>query len=182
MPAIIEAILSARRRDRLTKTVAIDGRGGSGKSTLADLLAARLREAVVVRTDDFVRPGVLGWEWERLRAQVLEPLSSDRPGRYQRYDWDEDRLAEWHDVPVGGAVIIEGVSSTREELGTYWDLAIWVDCPYALRLEGGVERDGESMRSYWTDVWMPEEDAYFEAQGPDRRADMIVDGSRPFEI
>jgi len=117
-----------------------------------------------------------------MRAQVIEPLLRDRPGRYQRYDWHEDRPAEWHDVPVGGTVIVEGVSSMREELGAYWDLSIWVDCPYELRLQRGVERDGEPMRSQWTDVWMPEEDAYFRAQRPDRRADLIIDGTRPYEI
>jgi len=79
-------------------------------------------------------------------------------------------------------VIVEGVSSMREELGAYWDLSIWVDCPYELRLQRGVERDGEPMRSQWTDVWMPEEDAYFRAQRPDRRADLIIDGTRPYEI
>jgi hypothetical protein len=42
-----------------------------------------------------------------MRRQVLEPLGRDEPARYQRYDWDADRLAEWHEIPVGGTVIIE---------------------------------------------------------------------------
>jgi len=135
-----------------------------------------------VRTDDFARPKVRGWEWERLRVQVLEPLENDLPGRYQRYDWDTNKLAEWHDIPVGGTLIVEGVSSLRDELGKYWDFAIWLDCSHEIRLARGVARDGESMRCQWTDIWMPEEDEYFRAQRPDRRADLIIDGTSTYEI
>ncbi len=70
----------------------------------------------------------------------------------------------------------------RDELGTYWDFAIWLDCPYELRVRRGVDRDGEAMRSRWTEVWIPEEDAYFRAQRPDKKADLIIDSSKPYEI
>jgi len=180
--AIAEAIKRIEPQGRLTKIVAIDGYGGSGKSELADRLACKLGETTVVRTDDFARPNVVGWEWDRLRAQVLEPLTSDSPGRYPRYDWDSDRPAEWHEIPVGGTLIVEGVSSMRDELGRYWDYAIWLDCPHELRLQRGIERDGEAMRSKWTDVWIPEEDAYFNAQRPDKKADLVIDSSSPYEI
>lgn len=181
-PSITEAIKAVQPQDRLTKIVAIDGYGGSGKSELANRLVRGLRKAAVVRTDDFAQPTVLGWEWDRMRAQVLQPLVSDRPARYQRYDWDIDKLAEWHDIPVGGTLIVEGVSSMRDELGRYWDFAIWLECPYDIRLRRGVERDGEARRSQWTAVWMPEEDEYFHAQRPDQKADLVIDSSRPFEI
>lgn len=181
-PSITEAIKAVQPQDRLTKIVAIDGYGGSGKSELANRLVRGLRKAAVVRTDDFAQPTVLGWEWDRMRAQVLQPLVSDRPARYQRYDWDIDKLAEWHDIPVGGTLIVEGVSSMRDELGRYWDFAIWLECAYDIRLRRGVERDGEARRSQWTAVWMPEEDEYFHAQRPDQKADLVIDSSRPFEI
>ena len=180
--AIVEAIRAVQPEERLTRIVAIDGYGGSGKSELADRLARKLAGASVVRSDDLARPNVRGWEWERMRAQVLEPLMNDLPGHYQRYDWDTDRPSEWYDVPVGGTLIVEGVSSMRDELGKYWDLAIWLDCPYDTRLRRGLERDGETMRSQWTDVWIPEEDAYFNAQRPDRKANLIIDSTKPYEI
>jgi uridine kinase len=180
--SIVEAIEEVQTGKRVTKVVAIDGYGGSGKSELADRLARRLGNATVVRADDFARPNVPGWEWARMHAQVLDPLANNRPARYQRYDWDADEPAEWHDVPVGGTLIVEGVSSMRDELGRYWDFAIWLDCPYGLRLQRGVERDGEAMRSKWTDVWMPEEDAYFNARRPDLEADVVIDSTKPYEL
>ena len=180
--SIVDSIRELDPRGRSTRIVAIDGLGGSGKTELARRLAAALGDAVVVHTDDFARPGQRGWEWNRMQQQVLEPLLRDEPARYQRYDWDADRLAEWHEVPVGGTLIVEGVSSLREELGRYWDFAIWVDAPYATRLQRGVARDGEAMRSQWTDVWMPEEQEYFEDQRPDLKANLVVDGTRPYTL
>jgi uridine kinase len=175
---LASAIREKYPTDRRTRIVAIDGFGGSGKTELARRIAMRLDEAAIVHTDDFARPGVRGWEWDRMRGQVLVPLMSDQPGRYRRYDWEADRLAEWHDVPVGGTVIVEGVSSMRDELGKYWDLGVWVAAPYELRLKRGVERDGEHMRAQWTDVWMRQEQEYFNAQRPDKKADLIMDGAQ----
>jgi uridine kinase len=179
---LLERIAALRPKERRTLIVAIDGHGGSGKSTLASALASSLPGATVVHTDDFARPVSSGWDWERMRSQVLEPLSRNEPTKYQRYDWPTDALAEWHDVPVGGLVIVEGVSSMRNELGTYWDLSIWVTCSYERRLARGIARDGEAKRSQWENVWMPEEDRYVQEHHPERRADVTLDGEKPFPL
>lgn len=166
-------------RDRTSRTVlvSIDGEGGAGKSTLAECLAAAVGGAAVVCLDDFARPSVAGWDRQRMIRQVLDPLRAGQPGRYQRWNWPTDEGAEWHDVPVGGVVIIEGVSAICEELLDRWDLTVWVSTPREVRLERGVARDGESMRQHWLEVWMPEEDAYVAAQLPTERSDFIVSGA-----
>jgi uridine kinase len=158
--------------------VAIDGYGGSGKSTLANALASGLPGATIVRTDDFARPNIPDWDWKRMKSQVLDPLSRNEPAKYQRYDWPTGALAEWHDVPTDGIVIVEGVASMRNELGAYWDLSIWVKCSYERRLARGVARDGEAKRSQWENVWMPEEDRYVQEQKPELRADVVLDGEK----
>ena len=178
----IDTIRALRPVGRRTALVAIDGYGGSGKSTLAQRIVAALPNVTVVRTDGFAKPNVPGWDWLRMKKQVLDPINRDELGRYQRHDWPTDRLAEWHDVPVGGFVIVEGVSSMRTELGRYWDLSIWVTCSYAIRLARGIERDGEAKRSQWESVWMPEEDRYVQEQKPELRADVILDGEKPFRL
>lgn len=160
-----------------TVLIAIDGRGGAGKSSLAGWLASEL-DAQVIHVDDFGRPGrpYDAWGWGRFREQVLEPLSADRQARYQRYDWDSDRLVDWIDVEPGGVVIAEGVSITRTELGGPWDLRVWVECPYDIRLARGIERDGEAMRDAWVNEWMVQEDVYVQQQRPQDRADVVVLG------
>jgi YD repeat-containing protein len=133
----------------------------------------------VVHTDDFAGPHQPGWDWQRFARDVLGPLLRDRSAQFQRYDWDADRLAEWHTVPAGGTVIVEGISSSRLELGSVWDFVVWVECGRDLRLRRGIERDGEALRWKWETVWMPEEEEYVRSQDPVARADVVVDGSDP---
>ncbi|MHB1986374.1 MAG: uridine kinase family protein [Acidimicrobiales bacterium] len=167
---------------RLAKTgtllVAIDGCGGAGKSSLAAGIADRRSDVTVVHLDDFARPSVAGWDWGRFAREVLVPILADRPGRFQRWDWSTDSGAEWHEVPVGGVVLAEGVGATRMELGASWDLTIWVSAPPELRLARGIARDGKEQLAQWVEAWMPEEDSYVATQHPDERADLIVDGSQ----
>jgi uridine kinase len=142
---------------------------------------------VVVEMDDFYRPAAervphpavpgANYDRRRLIAEVLEPLRARRAGRYRRYDWEADRLAEWHDVPAGAVAVLEGVYSTSAPLRGYFDYTIWIECPYDVRLRRGVERDGEDRRALWVEEWMPAEDRYVEAEKPDALADLVLDGS-----
>ena len=159
-----------------TRWIGVDGRGASGKTTLAARLAAGLPDSVVVHVDDFARPGVPGWERDRFVTQVLQPLQAGRSARYQRWDWPSDRGAEWHEIPVGVPVVVEGVSATDVRLGVPWDFTIWVEAPYELRLARALDRDGEAMMEVWLSDWMPSEDAYVTAQRPQQRVDLVVRG------
>lgn len=174
-----------------TLLIGIDGCGGSGKSTLAKVIASNCTQCVIVHMDDFYLPSQqiikekpqnkpigADYDWERMRDQVLVPLHNDREGLYQRYDWDNDQLEEWHTVPVGGVVIVEGVYSTRNELKNDYDLKIWVDCPRKTRLARGLERDGEAARERWENDWMISEDVYVKEQQPEKRADILIDGTK----
>lgn len=169
------AAVAALPRDR-TVLVGIDGYGGSGKTSLAARIAEAVPGSLVVHIDDFAAPGIPEWDWDRFRAQVLLPLVAGRPAHYQRWDWPTDNGAEWHDIPVGRTVLIEGVSSTRREVAAPWDLTIWVDAPLEIRLARAVARDGLQMWSTWTDVWIPSEDAYVAREDPLSRVDLIVSG------
>ena len=157
--------------------IGIDGFGAAGKSTLADAIADAVPGVAVVRVDDLSAPGLDEWDWERGRRQVVEPLLAGRAARYQRWDWDADHGAEWIDVPADAVVVIEGVSSTRDELGVPWTLRIWVEAPRELRLERARARDGEAMMPVWLERWMPTEQRYAAAQDPRGRADLIVRGA-----
>ena len=165
------AAIAALPRDR-TVLVGVDGYGGAGKTSFA----ASVPDCVVVHIDDFAAPSVPEWDWDRFRVQVLLPLLSGRPARYQRWDWDSDRGAEWHDVPTGRVVVVEGVSSTRVEVGAPWDLTIWVDAPERVRLTRALERDGPQLLARWLDEWLPSENAYVARENPMARVDLVVSG------
>ncbi|TWE04987.1 uridine kinase [Neobacillus bataviensis] len=175
-------------RKQSTLLIAIDGCGGSGKSTLAKCISDKWPGVTIVHMDDFYFPSEqiiqrpplqkpigADVDWLRVLKQVIEPISQDRTARYQRYDWDSDKLAEWHDVPIGNIVIIEGVYSSRYELADYYDFTIWVDCPRETRLARGLERDGESALDIWENNWMIAEDLYVKEHRPQGRADLVVE-------
>ncbi|MCB7137837.1 uridine kinase family protein [Cellulosimicrobium marinum] len=158
-----------------TRLVVVDGPAGSGKTTLA----ARLGEALpaqVLHMDDLYE----GWRglepaWSRLEEWVLGPLAAGRPGRYQRFDWDADAFAEWHDVPVAPFLVVEGCGSARREADDVAVLRVWVEAPDDLRLRRGLERDGEAQRDHWL-AWMAAEREHFARHRTRERADVRLDG------
>jgi uridine kinase len=169
----VAAVVAALRGRQGTRWIGVDGKGATGKTTLAGQIAAALPGSVLVHIDDFARPDVRGWELDRFVRQILKPLLAGRPGRYQRWDFDRNVGAEWHTVPVGVPVIVEGVSATDERLGVPWDFTIWVEVPYQLRLARALERDGPQMMERWLTDWMPSEDAYEQEQRPQERVDLV---------
>jgi len=174
--ALVTAIESADLpSDMNTRIVGVDGCGGAGKSTLADRLATHL-DAQIIHTDDFASwDNPLDWHG-RLLAQVLTPLSRNVAGRYQRYDWHTRALAEWHDIAVGGIIIVEGVSSTRAVFRPMLSYKIFVDTPQATRLARGLERDGAKAIGLWKE-WQKAEDAYLASERPADFADVVLDGT-----
>lgn len=174
--------LSARG-DRALRLIGIDGPGAAGKSTLAGELGAALG-ASVIAADDFYLPPARRpervadhYDWRRLEQQVLLPVRTGRPVHYQRYDWPRDALAEWHEVPAGRPVIVEGVYVLRPGVRTYFTYSIWVDAPHAVRLRRGLERDGVDAGAQW-EVWMRSEDEYIRTVGPAQTANRRVTGAR----
>jgi uridine kinase len=163
-----------------TRVIAIDGPGGAGKSSLALKLAVALNHPTLIHTDDFASWDVPTEWWPRLIEQVLEPLSRNRPAHYQRYNWDRQTLAEWHDVVPAEFLILEGVSASREAFQPYLAFSVWVETPRDERLRRGLERDGEDALPLWIG-WMEGEDQYVERERPAERANVVVDGMLPFE-
>ena len=185
MPETVDTLEAVRRcraavvRRAGTRWVGIDGKGGAGKTTLAARIAEAVPAAAVVHIDDFSAPAVRGWERDRFRRQVVDPLLEGRPARYQRWDWPSDSGAEWHTITPGGVVVCEGVSSTDARLEVPWDFTCWVEAPREVRLARARERDGAAMIETWLTDWMPSEDAYEAEQRPQDRVDVIVTGAAP---
>ena len=150
--------------------VGIGGRGGAGKSTLA----AQVPSAQVVSTDEF-------WDGKafdlgRLRAELFEPLLEGREARYASWDWQAKRQQDDGRVTPSGVVVVEGVCALHRIFRDDYDVRVWVEAPYDVRLARGVARDGEEARKTWVEHWMPMEDRYVERDDPISCADVVVVG------
>ena len=184
----LEAFLETfglQRREDGTLLIGVDGYRGSGKSSLVHEMARREPDTVIIHMDGFFRPaesrplevpeGSYGvdYDWERLRDQVLLPLSEGREATYQLWNWEERKLGAFRTIPVGRTVIVEGLYALREELFGFYDLTIWMDCPEKTRLKRLLDRDGREYLEVWEEDWAPAESCYTDLDSPRERADVV---------
>lgn len=172
----------------LTKFIAIDGHGGSGKSTLANKLASRLN-AEVIHIDDFTGEGASSDWYKNLITKIIDPVQHGAIRlNYSRAKWwpEHDPKPVVNQI-VTPTMIIEGVGSTRAELRNLMALRIFVDTPRSICIERGIERDkgmgGKSelqIRAMWQQ-WIMWDDEYFAKDDPVAAADIVVDGTEPYE-
>jgi hypothetical protein len=158
-----------------TGWIGIDGFGAAGKTRLAAWLADRVDRIDVVHVDDFGGPDVPEWDWPRFRTEVFAPLGEGRAASFRTRDYTG--AGGPRSLEPGRLIVIEGVSATRREAGVPWDLTVWVDAPDAVRLARVTERDGAALRERWLQDWIPSERAYAEREQPQRRVDLVVDGT-----
>ena len=183
---------AARSRSRRGfALIAIDGMGGSGKSTLASAVAG-LGGAAVVHGDDFYRPmdaderaGLTPaqgydryFDWQRLRDEVLTPLTAGRDAGYRRYDWSTGALATDGSLAVArdGIVVVEGVYTARPELADHYDLVVYVDTPPDESLRRLRVRGDDHGPIDWEARWRLAEEHYLATTRPRERADLVIPG------
>jgi len=164
------ALIEAAAPARAFTFVGIGGRGGSGKSTLA----AAIPGAQVVGTDEF-------WDGDefdlaRLRSEVFEPLVGGTRATFASWNWDAGQPGGSRTVEPERIVVVEGVCALHRMFRDDYDVRVWVEAPYDVRLARGVARDGEAARPTWVERWMPSEDRYVERDDPVSCADLVVDG------
>jgi uridine kinase len=184
----LRQILSSKKpKVKNTTFIAVDGRGGSGKSTLAKWLSEKLN-ASIVRTDDFASwENMFDW-WPLVIELVFEPIKNGATSlNYGRSKWWENQHPEPAiSQPVTAVMILEGVSSSRREFRNYISLSIFVDTPKKLCLQRGIERDAstgktiDELNLMW-ERWFEEEDSYMRRDQSKDHADIVIDGTNPFE-
>ncbi|MGB8940878.1 MAG: hypothetical protein WCD21_11685, partial [Streptomyces sp.] len=142
---------------------------GSGKSTFAYRLADALGGAPVLRLDDIASHDAL-FDWtERLRRQVIVPLSRGESAHYETYDWHARRFGpRSHTLPPAPVVLVEGVGAGRRALRPFLARLLWMELPQGDSWARGRHRDGAVQSDFW-DGWEPAERRHF-----------TEDPSRPF--
>jgi cytidylate kinase len=167
--------------NKATSIIAVDGHSGSGTSYFARRLAVELG-AALVNTDDFV-PGWDGLEAsiDLLEEWILKPLSRAESARWQRFDWDLMRTAEWVDVESSSVLIVEGSGVGYKKLAEYYSYLVWVNADDSLRLNHLPQRfDGEMYRPF-VEAWARQERALRIGDDVAARADLVVENGQGAE-
>ena len=167
--------------------IAVDGHGGSGKSTFASWFSEQLK-AEVIHTDDFA-----GWDnplnwWPNVVEKIFKPIQAG--GTFPSFQpaswWENHRPEPVVNQPVTPIMILEGVSASRKEFDEYLSYRVFVDTPKKICLARGIQRDRTTGKSddelikIWRE-WFEEEKNFFKNDDPKEKADLILDGTKPFE-
>lgn len=189
--------------------VGVDGIDGAGKTTLADELVPFLKElgADVKRAsiDGFhnpreyrVRQGNLSsegyyqdsFDYDFLINNFFVPIKS---GKFPlelpkaKFDWksDSELTEELIHIEPDTVILFEGVFLFRPQLRDYWDVRIFVDIPFDLSLERGLERDShllggkELTKEKYLNRYIPGQKLYFSESDPKSFAEFVIDNSSP---
>ena len=120
--------------------------------------------------------------------RVFQPIEKGASAlNYPRSKWWENHPpTPVVGQPVTKIMILEGVGSSRREFQKYISLSIFVDTPKDICLRRGVERDRitgktEAKLTQMWEGWFVEEDKYIQGDRPKDRADIEIDGTRPFQ-
>lgn len=176
MPAV-PADIMAEALARPDVVVLIDGRSGAGKSTFADALIASWPgpvEPVLVRMDD-IYPGWSGLDaaTRHVGAELLGPRRAGRAGRWRRHDWETGGPAEWHDVPAGRPLVLEGCGALSRSNAAAADLRIWLEATGDVRKSRALARDAGAFDAHW-DMWTDQMEAFVDREDPIAVADVVL--------
>ena len=154
--------------------VTIDGPCASGKTTFARRLSEALR-AAVIHTDDYVVPHARktaerlalpggNCDAERLVQEVLAPFQQGKAVKFRRYDCRADRLLPEEELPKDARLLIlEGSYCNLPILRAYTGLRLFVDTPEEIRMERLQKRESPDSLRRFREMWIPLENAYFQA-------------------
>lgn len=175
------AILPLLQKDMAL--LAIDGSCTSGKTTLAAELQAAYPCQVIAMDDFFLRPcqrtpermAQVGGnvDYERFQEEVLSPLLSGRPACYRPYCCRTGRLLDPVTVEPRGLIVIEGSYSQHPYFENPYDLRIFLAHTPELQNARVLQRPQHLHRTFF-ELWIPMENAYFEAFHIAEKADLIL--------
>lgn len=163
--------------------IAIDGSCTSGKSTLAEALAREMDCNVFHMDDFFLRPEQRTPErlretggnvdYERFRAEVLQPLKTGTPFSYRPFDCGTGSLKAPVAVTPKRISIVEGSYSQHPYFGDVYDLKVFLIISPDVRRQRIMKRPAFLQKRFFEE-WIPMEQRYFEAFSIREQADLAA--------
>lgn len=186
---VVEQVKALSEQKKKPILVGVSGLGGSGKSTLAQYLRNEIAGSAYVEIDDFYKTAderkgdnvsksmiTDKIKWDEIDEKIFRAMERGRDIHFHQCRRELGGHAKWIFHPVDRVVILEGIYAFQDRFIGRYDYRIWVETPADVRLRRGVARDGESSRADWENIWMPQDQRYFDHDRPDVRADAIIYG------
>lgn len=184
-PAVLAVRELASDKSKKSILVAIDGKCASGKSTLGYYLKNEF-DANLFHMDDFFlqknqrtteRLAEVGGnvDYERFKAEVLEPLKNLETVEYRVFDCGRLEIAESKQLEPKRINIIEGSYSHHPYFGEPYDLLIFTEIDSESQLENIRKRNGEQKLKDFVERWIPKEEAYFKKFAVKEKSDVVIE-------
>jgi uridine kinase len=168
------ATIRAAHPDKKLIIVGVDGPTGIGRAQLCEEMRRRAEDVTIIPASDFLRSTAGSplaklssreafeacFDWQRLRREVLEPLSKGQQVVYKRGPGKQNS-GEWVRIEPKGIVLFEGVYTLRPELYPFYDYTVFV------KAGGEAPIDPATAAS---------EDWYLDAYHPAAMADSLLEG------
>ena len=165
------------------RLVTIDGPAGAGKTTVASVLAELADDVALVHLDDLYQ----GWSglndalFERIQAELIQPLRDSQPATITTWDWQLDRPGTPITVEPAPIIILEGVGASDATIRPWCTQQLWVELDVALAAARGLERDlaaanaaqSVTIRQGWA-TWRAHQDAYMATSDNREIADLTL--------
>lgn len=179
--SIILHYIGSNRKEPLL--VAIDGRCAAGKTTTASLVKEKTDCNIIHMDSFFLQPGQRTKErlsepggnvdYERVKKEVLIPLSQNRPFSYRPFDCKSMELCVPVKVEPASVTIIEGSYSCHPVLWDFYDLRIFLNINAEEQLQRIKRRNGIEAAQVFTNKWIPMEEKYFKEYDIQKRCDLV---------
>lgn len=167
--------------------LAIEGNAAAGKSTFALRLKERFGayNVNVLHMDDFFLPPALrtpsrlqepggNVHYERFAREVLPGLMSNAPFTYGVFDCSVMEITHTVTVGPGRLTIVEGAYSLHPRFGTPYDLCAFISAAPETQRRRILARNGPEQLKRFESIWIPMENAYFEAFGIREKCDFVL--------
>ena len=102
-------------------------------------------------------------DWERVRDQVLVPLSRGEPARFSPYRCHTGAYGPPVSLSPAPLVLVEGVYALHPALRDFYRLRIFLEAPWPVRCARLLDRGGPELLARFQGEWVPLEDRYFQA-------------------
>lgn len=163
--------------------VAIDGRCGAGKTTLAASLKEEIGCSVIHMDHFFLQPGQRTKErmqepggnvdYERVRDEVMVPLSQGLEFSYRKFDCKKMELSTLVRVKQSAVTIVEGSYSCHPSLWDFYDLRVFLSVEPEEQIRRICSRNGNEAVFNFQNRWIPLEEQYFNAYQIQERCDLV---------